>query len=233
VTTRRLFLAGATLLLLLALALVAKTSLDRLSPPSWGNPVGDSLSPPIDAETRLGQQFTAPLPGLYRIELNLILPEERAGGDLVLHLRTDPKATTDLRTAVVDLGGQVASQPYGFEFEPLRDSAGQSYYFFLESPQSAPGQAAAVLYGPESILEGASAYLNGQPLAGNLRFHSYYSLRTRDRIDLLLTRMAAGRPYFLGTKAFYVGLALFYGLLVAIFLIQVARAILGEAEGEA
>jgi len=161
-----------------------------------------------------------------------VLPPGGTPGDLVLHLRTDPEATVDLRTATINLDGWVADQPFGFAFEPIRDSAGQSYYFFLESPQPAPGQAVAVLYGPEAVLEGAGAYLNGQPLAGNLRFHSYYSLRTRERIDLLLTRMAAGRPYFLGAKGFYVGLALVYGLLVAIFVIQVARAMLAEAEGE-
>jgi hypothetical protein len=90
----------------------------------------------------------------------------------------------------------------------------------------------AVRYGPESALEGASAYLNDEALPGNLRFHSYYSLRTRERIDLLLTRVAAGRPYFLGTKGFYAGLALIYALVLATFLAVVARAVLEEGEGE-
>jgi hypothetical protein len=232
VTPRRSFLAVTTLLLLIALALVAKVSLDRLAPPPWGNPVGDSLSPQIDAETRLGQQFPAPLPGLYRIELDLILPEESSHGNLVLHLRTAPNAANDLRTASLSLDEAANGRPYGFEFEPIRDSAGQSYYFFLEPSPPAAARDATVRYGPESVLEGASAYLNGEPLPGNLRFHSYYSLRTRERIDLLLTRMAAGRPYFLGTKGFYAGLALVYGLVLAIFVVQVARAMLEEAEGE-
>jgi hypothetical protein len=229
---RRLLLFGTTLLLLIALAIVAKISLDRLSPPPWGNPVGNSLSPQIDAETRLGQQFTASLPGLYRIQLDLFLPEGKSPGDLVLHLRTAPDAAADLRTAILNLNELAVSGPYGFEFEPIRDSMGQSYYFFLEPYHMDLGQGVAVRYGPESALAGASAYLNGEPLDGNLRFHSYYSLRTRERIDLLLTRMAAGRPYFLGTKGFYAGLALLYGLLVAIFLVQAARAMLEEAEGE-
>jgi hypothetical protein len=227
-----LFLVGATLLLLIALAVVAKVSLDRLAPPPWGNPVGDSLSPQIDAQAQLGQQFTAPLPGLYRIELDLVLPEGSNPGDLVLHLRTAPDAAADLRGASPSLDEAANGRLYGFEFEPIRDSAGQSYYFFLESSASDAAQAVAVRYGPESVLEGASAYLNGEPLPGNLRFHSYYSLRTRERIDLLLTRMAAGRPYFLGTKGFYAGLALIYALVLATFLVVVARAVLEETEGE-
>jgi hypothetical protein len=38
--------------------------------------------------------------------------------------------------------------------------------------------------------------------------------------------MAEGKPYLLGTKGFYVGIAIVYALVLAVFLMQVALAIL-------
>jgi hypothetical protein len=77
-------------------------------------------------------------------------------------------------------------------------------------------------------LEGASATLNGQAVDGNLKFRTYYSLRTRDKVDVLLTRMAAGRPYLLGSKGFYAGLAVAYVIVLGIFLWYVAQTILED-----
>ena len=70
--------------------------------------------------------------------------------------------------------------------------------------------------------------MNGQAVGGNLKFRTFYSLRTRDKVDLLLARMAAGRPYLLGTKGFYVGLAIAYGIVLGIFLWYVAQTILED-----
>jgi hypothetical protein len=89
-----------------------------------------------------------------------------------------------------------------------------------------------VRYGPQSILEGGSAYVNGQPVTGNLQFQTYFSLRTREKAELLLTRMAEGRPYLLGVKGFYIGLAVVYALVLLTFLLQIARVILEEHKEE-
>jgi hypothetical protein len=87
-----------------------------------------------------------------------------------------------------------------------------------------------VHYDPDSVINGAGAYSSDQALSGNLKFHTFYSLRTRDKIELLLARMPAGRPYRFGTKGFYVGLAVAYIIVLGAFLWQTAQAIL-EDEG--
>lgn len=230
---RRLVIGGLIALWALTLAVIAKTSIDRLLLPSpWGNPRGDGLSAEVTGDTHVGQAFTAPLPGLYRIEIVLAQATASNAHRVTFHLKTDPASAQDIWTADLDTSDVQDNRPYGFEFEPIRESEGRSYYFYLESAESAPGDAIAVRYSPYATLEEASAYLNGQPIAGDLQFHTFYSLRTRDRIDLLLTHMAEGRPYIFGTKGFYVGMAVAYGLVLGVFLLLIARVILEEAEGK-
>jgi hypothetical protein len=178
----------------------------------------------------VGQLFTAPLPGLYRIDIGLVRATSHGARDVTIHLRSAPTSPDDLRSAVLNTQAVEDGGPYGFEFEPIRDSKGQTFYFYLESAGSAPGDAMAARYDPETSLEGASAYLNGKPVSGNLQFNTFYSLRTRDRVDLLLTRMAEGRPYMLGSKGFYVGLAGAYVSVLGTFLWLVAKAVLQSPE---
>jgi hypothetical protein len=170
------------------------------------------------------------LPGLYRIEIVLARATAHSGNRITIHLKDDPDSAQDLWTTSLDTLEVQDGIPYGFDFEPIRDSKGRTYYFYLESAGSLPGDAVAVYHSPHATLEGASAYLNHQPIAGNLQFRTYYSLRTRDRIVLLLTRMSEGRTHVLGTKGFYLGLSVAYALVLGTFLWLVARAALEAPE---
>jgi hypothetical protein len=230
--TRRYLLVVVIVVWIGVLAFVAKTSIDGLSVPQWGNPIGDSLSPEVAGDLLVGQQFTALLPGLYRIDLTFDRATAAPDREVIFHLKSDPTAPSDLWTSRLAAGDLQADGTYAFQFEPLRDSKGQSFYFYVESPTSTPGDSVAVRYGPNALLDNASAYLNGQPVTGDLRFQTFYELRTREKLDLLLSRMAEGRPYLLGTKGFYVGLAVVYGLVLGIFLLQIARSIQQERDEE-
>jgi hypothetical protein len=227
---RRWFYMGVAVAWLMALGLVAKSSLDHLPVEPWGNPIGDGLTPPVAGNVQVGQSFVAPLPGLYRIEVMLDRASAAGTKPITFHLKTDPAAVQDLLAASLTPAEVQAGIPYGVEFPVLRDSMGQHYYFYLDSLQSTADDAISVRYGINAVLDGASAYVNGQPIAGNLQFHTFYSLRTRERLDLLLTRMAKGKPYMFGSKGFYIGLGLVYALVLGGFLLQVARAILTEQE---
>jgi hypothetical protein len=231
-TRRRLFYLAATLLWLLLLGFVAKVSLDRLAVPPWGNDPASAESLELTGEAQAGQAFTAPFPGLYRVEVGLTQAAANPDQTVVLHLKAGPAAPGDLWTATLRAGDLPVAGFYSFEFSPRRDSQGQGYYFSLEAPGAAPGQGVAVGYSPASVLQGASAYLDGQPVDGNLQFRTFYTLRTRDKVRVLLSRMATGRPYLLGSPGFYVALAGIYLLVLAAFLIQVARVALREEEEE-
>jgi hypothetical protein len=154
---------------------------------------------------------------------------------LAFHLQVGSGATSDLRTAGLKTSDLQDGVPYAVEFEPLRNSEGEDFYFYFES-SALPRGAATIHYSPDAVVEGAcpeckrgtSAVVNGQPVSGNLQFYTYYGLRTRDKVALLLTRLAGGRPYLLGTRGYYVMLAAVYVLLLAAFLWRVAHAILED-----
>ncbi|MEJ2211988.1 MAG: hypothetical protein P8129_23555, partial [Anaerolineae bacterium] len=166
----------------IGLAAVAKSALDRLEIRPWGNPMAGSVSPPLAGETRVGQVFVAPMPGLYRLEVSLVPPERDTARPLLLHLRAGSTAQADLYTAEFTTAEIAPGTPLGFDFDPIRDSQGREFFFYLESPGTAPDEAARVLYGPRSTLDNATALVDGEPLAGDLAFHTLYSLRTRDRV---------------------------------------------------
>lgn len=229
-TRRHLFIIGSTALWLMGLAFIVKASLDQTPAPPWGNPRGDQLLTATGEGSQVGQRFTAPLPGLYRIQVGIA---DITAGDMqpiTFHLKEDQAGAEDLWSASLSEGNAQADRLYDIEFPPLRDSKGQAYYFYLESISATEDEAVAARYSPSDRLESASAYLDGQPVAGNLQFLTYYTLRTRDKADLLLSRMAEGRPYLLGSKGFYIALATAYVLVLGAFLIRGAQAILREQE---
>jgi hypothetical protein len=215
---------------LAALAALAKGALDGLEIRPWGNPMSDSISAPVAGTTRVGQSFVAPMPGLYRIEVSLVPGDGGAARPVSFHLQADPSVGEDLATIEFSTTEIEAGIPFGFEFEPIRDSMGRRFFFFLESPESEPEQAPRVRYSPSAMLERANAYLDGQPLSGSLTFHSYYNLRTHDRVDLLLSRMTEGRPYLMGSKAFYLVLAALYALGLGVFLYKVGDHAIRESD---
>lgn len=215
---------------LAGLAITAKSALDRLEIQAWGSPMSDSVSAPVAGATRVGQFFTAPMPGLYRIEVNMVPGDGAVARPIVFHLRADPSAKEDLVTVESSTAQIEGGTPFGFEFEPIRTSKDQRFFFFLESPQSEPEQAPLAHYSPHAVLEGASAYLDDQPLSGSLAFHTYYTLRTRDRLDLFLSRMVWDRPYLTGSKAFYLVLAAAYALALFAFLYRVGDQVVRELD---
>jgi hypothetical protein len=227
---RSIVIAGALALWLIVLAIVFKISLDRLEAPAWGNPIGGQVAIEVAGEARVGQQFSAPLPGLYRIDL--VVDETSASGSrpITFHLKSEPGGGEDLWTTSFDAGDTMGTSVRAVQFPPMPTSKGQTFYFFVESPESTMGDAVSVGYSPGAILQGANAYVNNEPATGNLQFQTFYSLRTRDKIDLLLSQLTEGRSYLLGNKTFYAGLATAYGLILVSFLWQATRAMIQQED---
>jgi hypothetical protein len=227
-TKNRIFLAGTLIVWLIVLVIIGRAAVNSLSVPSWGNPVRGGQPPEVTEGSEVGQMFTAPLPGLYRIEVDLIKASASSPRKIAFHLKDNPGASEDLWTAHVESDEIETGKPHSFEFPAIRGSERQTFYFYLESLDSVAGDAVAARYGPNSTLEGATAYLGHKPAPGNLVFYTYYALNAWEKLDLLLSRMAEGRPYILGTKGFYIGLAIVYAVVLAGFLMRVTSAILDE-----
>jgi hypothetical protein len=224
---RFLFVLGTTAVWLVAMILVAFGAVQSISVEPWGNPRGESRSPILAGADQVGQQFTAPYPGLYAIELGLDTPAASSANRIIFHLKSDPLAVGDLWTATLETGS-LREGAARIEFPPIRNSMGQTYFFSLELPEAVPDDGIAIRYSRDSALEGAQVFLGGQPIAGNLQFHSFYTLRTRDKVSLLLARMAESRPYLFGNQWFYIGLAVAYVFALALFMWHAAALVLDE-----
>ena len=228
-TGRHFFLLGSTVLMMAVLALVVGSAVANVAAPPLGNAMGYERSSEVAGDTLVGQQFTAPFPGLYRIEVGLDSSLVRSAHHLTFHLKkVDSLATEDLWTADLSTDDIRDGEAHSFEFPPMRGSTGQAYYFYLQSADSSPADAVTIRYDPASFLHGSSAFLDGQPVSGDLQFQTFYSLRTQDKMNILLARMTEGRPYLLGDKGFYIGLAVVYVLLLCAFLWRIAQAIQEE-----
>lgn len=225
-TRRLLFLLGSTVLVAAALVLVVGNSVNSVTAPPWGSTTGTERSAEVAGDTMVGQQFVAPFPGLHRIDVGLDPGQVHNTHHLTFHLKkVGSPATDDLWTADLVSDDIRDGEPYTFEFPAIHDSAGQDYYFYLESAESSQGDAVTVRYDPASFLDGSTALVDGQPVDGNLQFETLYALRAGDKADLLLRRMTEGRPYLLADRWFYLGLAVVYVLLLVAFLWQTAQAI--------
>ncbi len=71
----------------------------------------------------------------------------------------------DVRTVRVNASDVQDSFYHRFEFEPIVDSAGKTYYIFLESPTSAPGDAITVRFANSDLAAGEMVK-NGTSLPG-------------------------------------------------------------------
>ncbi|MFZ6027651.1 MAG: hypothetical protein ACOYYS_08050 [Chloroflexota bacterium] len=129
----------------------------------------------LSAAQPVGQTFVARFDGLSGVYFHLS-PGEAGDGEVVLHLRADPQATTDLAVAYTTLAVRSVTGPgiYGF-FVPAQADSDQAYYYaFLEIQGSGSVEVGS---GPgNSYLDGA-LYQNHEPQDAQAVFQVSYSRR--------------------------------------------------------
>lgn len=124
----------------------------------------------LEIDQPVGQTFVARHGGLVGIEFFLI-PNVSSSRSLILHLRTEPQAETDLATAILKLSPGSEPGFFRFTFSPSQASHGQYFYAFLEGVESG----ISVAVGPgEAYLDGA-AYQSHRPLDAQTAFRLVYA----------------------------------------------------------
>ena len=115
----------------------------------------------------VGQTFKAGADNLSGISIMFATYSGRENTDLVnFYLRRSIKDSADLRIGTVQPQTLGDNQFYRFEFEPVTDSAGQTYFFFVVSPSSSPGNAITIdLDGRDPYPLGSAYVVRGQGLA--------------------------------------------------------------------
>ena len=145
------------------------------------------LSPRITIEGRLaspgseliagrsqGQTFVAVKDGLHRLEILLATFGRVNTGEVVFHLRSGTAATSDIAAVRVSAAALKDNQYHHFDFDPLGESAGRSFYFYLEAPTAVPGDAISVWTFEDAGPQGWRRYANDSPLGGQIVFLARY-----------------------------------------------------------
>jgi hypothetical protein len=157
-------LAGLLLLLALSGCSYSGGKLLDADQPSWEEGSEILLTPDVS----VGQTFVAQHKGLAGIEF-VLAADPGTSPALTLHLRSDPRGTSDLASASLQLTGGEVPRSYRFSFPAQGDSHGRYYYAFLEAEPGARMAAA----GGDAYLNGA-AYANHMPLDQQLAFGLVY-----------------------------------------------------------
>jgi hypothetical protein len=186
------------------LLITTAISLGHVSLPPDGNRVKEVETGEVWGERTVGQTFVASYPGLYRIDIFLDTSDHTDTYDATFHLREGPQAANDLYSAHFDPGGVEDDAYHTFAFDPIRDSAGRTFYFFLSASQAEQGDAFVLWKSREDTYPGGQAYINGAPLEGDLVFLTYYEPPWFYRLITLLDRLAANKPGPWGDKTLYI-----------------------------
>ena len=172
---------------------------DRLSivQVKHNKPVGE-----IYGSTTVGQTFISEHPNLSAIEINMATYARINTHDVIFHLRSASNSTIDIATSTVN-ATKIADNKYRrFSFHPIIDSEDNSYYFFIESPNSAPSNAITIWCSTEEdVYKAGSAYMNHEPMEGDLAFRIYHKADIKEDISYVVShfihRMQQDKLFFI------------------------------------
>jgi hypothetical protein len=214
-TARRVFWLAWPVLLVLGPGLIVLNTLDLLR--SEGQPVDlMRFSPAIDlvGEVQLGQRFVAPRAELHRIDVLMYGYFRHNTQPVTFHLRKAEFEQDEVTTTFN------ADEVWGwrwvpFRFGPLADSEGQTYYFFLESPTSTPGDALTMGGVAGDLYPNGTAMINGKSAFADAAFRTFYAnVSLAEEVSALAHKITGAKPSIWGDVRLYVLLGALYSLLV-------------------
>jgi hypothetical protein len=206
------WIAITIFLALTGLAILERQDLSQTSQPLFNEMLE------FHGSLKVGQSFVASRPGLCRVDLLLARNGRTNRSPVVFHLREGPEARADLATVTIKASRledvtTMVRRPYvyqSFSFPPFPDSAGKTFYFWVESPESSPDDPLLARYHAGDVYpEGAMS------IDGDLAFKAYYAKGFLRNTALLLQRLVEHKPLPWGSKAFHVALFIAYLALFA------------------
>lgn len=132
--------------------------------------VNGSVTEELRGEVKLGQTFRAQTGNLNEIRVRIYTQNRDIGGAVKFHLLENPESGRELATLDVPLTRTVVNEWYSFKFPPLADSAGKNFYFYLEAPSAAPGNAIALWMHPRDAYPDGDFYRGNRRESGDLAF---------------------------------------------------------------
>jgi len=191
-------------------------------------PIGE-----IRGAQTVGQTFLAPYNGFYRVEVSLADYGRLNTGPVNFRLGTRPDAPDSVNVQTFPAETVRRDVTRAFEFAPLSDSAGKTYYFQLDAADAVPGNAITAYIRPSAPYATGTAYRADQSVQGDLVFSLYFRVGLAERIKILLQQMTEHKPFLWGDWRFYAGIVVIYVMLLAALARQLGQVVnQTETEGD-
>jgi hypothetical protein len=204
-------------------------------------PVPDTASPPsmttlgtVNDQSFVGQSFRAERDNLCIVELVLAVGHRSGDAPLRFYVR-ESVLGEPIRTVLVDpqilpfgnptqyVPGRIDERWFGFDFQPIADSAGKQYYFSMEGPGILPEDSIRTLLFFHNGYKEGQAYLNGQPVNAHVVFRTYSQTTLAEGVMNIASNLQHGRPGMLGSWSVYALLGFLYTVLGAVLVVQTFR----------
>lgn len=214
---QKLAIISISILPVIGLALIFITGLNLLG--YEGQPVNQyhielSDAFEIKGEVIIGQTFVAPLNGLRRIDVAFRTYGRKNTRAVTFYLKQSPDSADIIYQETFNASEIGDNQWRTFEFPPVPDSAGKTFFFYLASPDSVFGDAITVGGGPGDFYKNGSAYLGYVPTQADLAFRTYYGLSAGQKLSILEKRIVENKPSIWGDIRFYILLLALYALIM-------------------
>ena len=185
------------------------------SPPSSAVAAAPAVSPPEPGPTTSAGRDHPNQAHPYRLFLPTIMRSALASssqdcnlassdgsGVITVSLRAAPASATVVASATLRLDSlenpaAALRRPYvyqSFAFPPIPDSAGRTFYLSVEAPSALVAAPLLVRYQHGDVYAQGTRYQDSTPAPGDLAFRIYYGDVPAGDLQLLLGRLAAGRP---------------------------------------
>ncbi|AKB33544.1 Glycosyltransferase [Methanosarcina siciliae HI350] len=154
-------------------------------------PIGE-----IKNGSNVGQSFTSNEDKLCEIDVSLATYARTNTEEIIFHLKNQSGSGKDLVTIKINAKNVKDNSYYPFKFKPIENSKGKHYYFYLESPDSVPGNAITAWYSQNDKYEEGTAYLNHEKIDGDLKFRTLYEIHGSEILKNFHERILQDIPFF-------------------------------------
>jgi GT2 family glycosyltransferase len=140
---------------------------------SYMQPLREAVTSSLKANYTIGQAFTVGEDALAAVGVQFATYGRACNGRVTFHLRRSRSATRDIATVELDAAHIVDNQLHLFTFDPIMDSAGERYYFFLEFAPATKNETLALWKSHQADALMGNSYEQNSPTVGTLAFSLY------------------------------------------------------------
>lgn len=224
--TKKMSISLISILLLAGLITIVIKGLDLLGYEGqlinlYHQPISDALE--IKGDLAIGQTFLAPVDGLQRIDVVLRTYGRRNTHDVTFYLKQSLDSPEVIYQETFDASEIRNNSWRTFEFPPIPDSAGRTFFFYFASPDSVKGDAITVGGALGDLYNGGNAYLGPVPADADMAFRTYYGLSPGEKLAILGERLVENKPSVWSDIRFYLLLAGLYVLILLVAFVELIR----------